>query len=332
MINDLLQYIENTCYAMSAVTSGGTVRVGHRLINSYGKGEQSDEMVTGEDQYPRAFLEYPIQVTYPNKGYVNYSMALVIHDKELDNRSNEYDKLKLCSGIIDDLQVRWKEDSRYNNYQLGKVNLLSLTEYGDDYTAGWRMEFDFTIPLSITRCDSNFYVNTPMVTCPTCSHSSCDCAYPIISGGQNLYGYSSLTPDNQFQINYGLVDEVDGLISLNSTTITGDDIVSNLSLTTSGAMFAPPKYINTDYTVQPTDHFLLCQKNVGVTIPYENYDGRIIWIKDMSGEAANLHIVVDAAGNTIDGNNGFIIDANYMCIGLIYSSLLGLWSIFSKSV
>ena len=136
-ITNLVNYIQTATTAYSAATL------------TFGVGENYDYSVTGNDSYPRLFVELPFSIDYTQNS-VTYNFSIIIMDKTLHERTDEIDKLTSTFEIINHFVQKIKDDRVYT--LVPEFNLLSLTEYGDDLTAGWRAELKLLEKIPVNRC------------------------------------------------------------------------------------------------------------------------------------------------------------------------------------
>ncbi len=353
----LLTYIENSCFAYSATTSGTTIRVGHQDLRSFGKGESDDIAVSGEDIYPRAFLEYPITAKLISPNIVQYNFAMIVNDIELHERTNEVQKLDSTFNIANSLIQKFKNDSRYNPFELVDYNYISLTDFSDDITAGWRIEFTFDVKQE--RCDvsSQFMSGTPY-TCSNCSNNTCTCTGGenyLFSAGTNLVLFTGGTnPTNvSYRLNNQINVDIVTTLQVNATqlincpnidasggNITGDfiealDSMQAQSLKVLGNVNYSTSYISSLTYTGNTDYFINvdCSSNeVLIYLPNDVQDGRTIYIKDVNGNSNANEITIDPGNYNIENGSPYVINIPYQCVGFIFSETLQTWVIFSNYI
>lgn len=140
-ISRLTNYIFTSC---TIFNSASTV-----FIKSFATGESDDVAVTGEDLYPRCFVEQPFIVTYTNNT-IEYDLQLIIMDKYLADETDLISKQDLTFEIINHLIEKFKRDRIYildPNYIL-----VSQTAYNDDITSAWRAELKFLEAIPVNKC------------------------------------------------------------------------------------------------------------------------------------------------------------------------------------
>jgi hypothetical protein len=119
-----------------------------------------------------------------------------------------------------------------------------------------------------------------------------------------------------------------GCVTLDCLTVNGDvnvggDVAIAGNVTFSGAQCWNTTLVNTSYSVVDTDTIVLVNNltagPITVTLPSAPCAGRMIFIKDVAGNANSFGITVLAAVGTIDGLAGFIVSQNYQSITLLYN-------------
>ena len=124
----------------------------HISVSSVGTGENDDIAITGSDVYPRIFLEQPF-VCKTDKQTITWDLVMSIMDLTHQDRSNELSKLNSTKIIMDQILQKFKDDQQFimgDNY-----DYMSLTEFNDDYTSGWRVEFQFTQAIPTCKAGQN---------------------------------------------------------------------------------------------------------------------------------------------------------------------------------
>ncbi len=159
----LVNYIATSC------TSFINIRT------SFSTGDNDDVAITGEDIYPHFFLEQPFTSAYVTPNMLTWNLALIITDIELHEKTNELDKQALCFDLGNILMQKFKNDKIYSFFDAG-VNFLSLNEFSDDNTAGFRIEFQLSQPIPVCAINSDTifyssstysqYYSTPFVPYP----------------------------------------------------------------------------------------------------------------------------------------------------------------------
>lgn len=101
-----------------------------------------------------------------------------------------------------------------------------------------------------------------------------------------------------------------------SLTINGD-IVFN------GAQCWNTTIVTNTYVSVSDDTMLLVSNGaaapITVTLPSGPCTGRVVYVKDIAGNANAFNVTVVAAAGTIDGLAGFVISQNYQAITLLYN-------------
>lgn len=146
----------------------------HPDINSFGVGEEDDFAYSGEDMYPRLFLERPafFGVKLPVK---TWRVAFTITGIPKAEESDPDDQLKqhlenymlvqleqigdqIMTGIIQDLRDSIGVNDGWD--------ATSLTHYSDDDVCGWRYEFNADVRFQGNRCDFKFVLPDSLKNCP----------------------------------------------------------------------------------------------------------------------------------------------------------------------
>ena len=137
-------------YISSAATS-------HIYVSSFGTGDDTDMAVTGYDLYPRVFLEQPFNCE-STANQLKWNLNLNCLDITKQERTDELDKQNLTLGILNYIIQQIKDDRVYDLDP--NINYVSLTEFDDDFTTGWRVEFTLTQALPVDRCSTPYYFTT----------------------------------------------------------------------------------------------------------------------------------------------------------------------------
>lgn len=134
------------------------ISLSHNDVMSYGIGEVDDYSVTGEDNYPRVFLELPIQNNFEMNA-VEFRAAFTVTQQTLLERDDEQTKINTCWDIANDLMFALNDPASAGltaltgNYFLNpNFNFITLTRFKDDFTAGVRVEFSVKRSLPINNC------------------------------------------------------------------------------------------------------------------------------------------------------------------------------------
>ncbi len=149
-------------YFLTAIASG------HTSVNSVGIGESDDYSQTGEDDYPRVFIELPIRREYSDNTFL-WKLSLMFTDQTGVDRINEQEKINLCGVIMDEVIEAYKNpeiitsaytiDNNVFSFQ-DAWNAMTITRTGDDVTAGWRTEISFLQRIPVSVCDITNVFNT----------------------------------------------------------------------------------------------------------------------------------------------------------------------------
>lgn len=134
---------------------------GHDNINSTDIGEVDDFAISGEDQYPRAFIELPLYSQF-DTSTVNWRCAIIFMDQEASGRLQEQQRLSNMWDIATDCVEAFKQPSlvttAYTDNQFflqNEYDLVTITQYGDDACCGVRFEFSMNQAIPTDRCDLN---------------------------------------------------------------------------------------------------------------------------------------------------------------------------------
>ncbi len=141
-VTNFVNYISATCMS-------------HVAVQSFGTGEFDDRDVDGDFTYPRVFLEQPFINKRILQNQSIWNLTLVIVDLEKDDRSDEMDKLHSTKVISDQLIQKFNQDKQL--VISGEINFLSVKEYDDSITAGWRVEFPITMAVPVYTCDNTIF-------------------------------------------------------------------------------------------------------------------------------------------------------------------------------
>lgn len=105
-------------------------------------------------------------------------------------------------------------------------------------------------------------------------------------------------------------------IASGNVTIEGDIIIN-------GAQCWNTTSVTATYISVADDTILLVGNvtaaPITITLPPAPCTGRVVFIKDILGNANTFNITVVSAAGTIDGLAGFIISQNYQAISLMYN-------------
>lgn len=159
-----------------------TIFSAHTNVNSFDIGEVDDYSVTGEDDYPRVFLELPIISEFDSNSLV-WNCAFTVTKQTLLERDDEQAKINECWDIATDIMEALKDPVSvgytafsYNYLVNDNFNFTTLTRFKDDFTAGVRVElsirqknpvnlcdlkdsFNFIVPPEPPLCDFNLPIN-----------------------------------------------------------------------------------------------------------------------------------------------------------------------------
>jgi len=206
-ISTFIDYILTSC---TAYNSANTV-----FIKSQDTGESDDIAVSGEDLYPRVFLQQPFQITYnQNLNYINCQLVVLDKHKVKDLPDINY-RLTLTFQILNDLIEKFKTD---NTYVLDpNFSTVSVTYFTGDICAGWIADLTFKQAIQVERCKTSDRFYLP--------HNSYDAYFEVYPGYEsqnhlmNLYvngTFYSPPPSSLF------LDNISGLTSyLNSLDFHG---------------------------------------------------------------------------------------------------------------
>lgn len=150
-----------------------TIISSHRNISSWGIGEVDDYSITGEDVYPRGFIELPIQSEISER-LITWNCAFTITDQTDLERYQEQSDISKCFDIALDILEAIK-DPIAAGYTAATVdfyrtetnfNILTLTRFKDDFTSGVRCEFQVRQANPTNTCTlSNSFTFIPSTVC-----------------------------------------------------------------------------------------------------------------------------------------------------------------------
>lgn len=138
-LTNLVYYIQSSCTR-------------HVLVQSFGTGEADDIGITGNDAYPRCFLEQPFYTNFKNNR-LEWDLALVVMVKYLQGSSQQEitSKQSLALDITNDLFEKFRQEGIYHLFD--EFSSLSMTEFNDDFTASFRTEFKIIQAIPMDRCN-----------------------------------------------------------------------------------------------------------------------------------------------------------------------------------
>lgn len=152
-----------------------TIFSAHTNVNSFDIGEVDDYSVTGEDDYPRVFLELPIISEFDSNSLV-WNCAFTVTKQTLLERDDEQAKINECWDIATDIMEALKDPVSvgytafsYNYLVNDNFNFTTLTRFKDDFTAGVRVELSIRQKNPVNLCDLkdsfNFLIPPPPSVC-----------------------------------------------------------------------------------------------------------------------------------------------------------------------
>jgi len=77
--------------------------------------------------------------------------------------------------------------------------------------------------------------------------------------------------------------------------------------------------ISSSDNILNTDFYIGCNQIAEITLllPTNPRDGQMFIVKDESGSASSLNIIIDANGGTIDGESSFTINVDYGAVNIM---------------
>jgi hypothetical protein len=137
-----------------------TVALKHKYINSFSFGESEDEVLYGDDIYPRCFLEMPFNQSTDDR-LKTYRIGLIVSNLPPQDSITESNKLKMlsdCEAWVNQIIFKLKKDNStkilFN--QNFSFSLLYLISHTTDNSLGVRAEFEIQVINS--DCNQNNFV------------------------------------------------------------------------------------------------------------------------------------------------------------------------------
>lgn len=131
----------------------------HVNVASVGIGELDDYSLTGEDDYPRVFVELPISMEY-GIDLIKWKLSISVTDQTGVGREQEQVLISQCFDLANDLMEMYKSpDQVYSGYTNSMLflqddyNFITITRYGDDATAGVRIDLSVIQKIPMNKCD-----------------------------------------------------------------------------------------------------------------------------------------------------------------------------------
>jgi hypothetical protein len=129
----------------------------HRDIKHFGSGDIWELAIAGETVYPELWLEQVFNIT-TDRGRNEYRVAFIIHEKQKHSEEepniNSRDEIQILDRMFEIGQEVIQKIRNDGLYIVNNVSsCVSLTEFTEDSTVGWRYEITLTQALNINRCD-----------------------------------------------------------------------------------------------------------------------------------------------------------------------------------
>lgn len=112
-------------------------------------------------------------------------------------------------------------------------------------------------------------------------------------------------------------------------TVTLDNVVVNNNLTVNGsttlngAQCWNVTIVTDSYAIIDSDTVVLVNNSSGgpitITLPTSACQGRVLYVKDIAGNAFGQNITIVPSAGAIDGYSGFILSQNYQSLSFIYN-------------